>query len=98
MGRPPVVPRRTRARQPVSVKELAHSLPAIAFTTLGWREGSNETLSGRFAAVRVRHAGGNTGNARLRPGQWLLIEWPADDVDPLKYYLSNLPADTALAH
>jgi SRSO17 transposase len=82
----------------VSVKELAHSLPATAFTTLGWREGSNETLSGRFAAVRVRHAGGNTGNARLRPGQWLLIEWPADDVDPLKYYLSNLPADTALAH
>ncbi len=97
MGRPPVVPRRTRARQPVSVKELAHSLPATAFTTRSWREGSNETLSGRFAAVRVRYAGGNTGKARLRPEQWLLIEWPADDVDPLKYYLSNLPADTALA-
>ncbi|MFC0695920.1 IS701 family transposase, partial [Paraburkholderia humisilvae] len=97
MGRPPVVPRRTPSRQPVNVKELAHSLPASAFTTLSWREGSNETLSGRFAAVRVRHAGGNTGKARLRPGQWLLIEWPADDVDPLKYYLSNLPADTALA-
>ncbi|RKR31205.1 SRSO17 transposase [Paraburkholderia sp. BL17N1] len=96
MGRPPVVPRRTRARQPVNVKDLAHSLPATAFTTLSWREGSNETLSGRFAAVRVRHAGGNTGKARLRPEQWLLIEWPAGDADPLKYYLSNLPADTAL--
>jgi SRSO17 transposase len=96
MGRPPVVPRRTRARQPVSVKELAHSLPATAFTTLSWREGSNETLSGRFAAVCVRHAGGNTGKARLRPEQWLLIEWPASDADPLKYYLSKLPADTAL--
>lgn len=74
MGRPPVVPCHTRARQPVSVKELAHSLPATAFTTLSWREGSNETLSGRFAAVRVRHAGGNTGKARPRPEQWLLIE------------------------
>lgn len=97
MGRPPVVPRRTPSRQPVNVKELAHSLLASAFTTLSWREGSSETLSGRFAAVRVRHAGGNTGKARLRPEQWLLIEWPADDPDPLKYYLSNLPADTALA-
>ena len=96
MGRAPVLPRRTRARQPVNVKDLAHSLPATAFTTLSWREGSNETLSGRFAAVRVRHAGGNTGKARLRPEQWLLIEWPASDADPLKYYLSNLPADTAL--
>ncbi len=97
MGRPPVVPRRTPSRQPVNVRELAHSLSADAFTTLSWREGSNETLSRRFAAVRARHAGGNTGKARLRPEQWLLIEWPADDADPLKYYPSNLPADTALA-
>jgi hypothetical protein len=36
----------------------------------------DETLSGRFAAVRVRHAGGNSGKARLRPEQWLLVVWP----------------------
>lgn len=95
-GRPPLVPRRTRVRQPVSVKDLAHALPPSAFQTISWREGSNETLSGRFAAVRVRHAGGNIGRARLHPEQWLLIEWPAGDADPLKYYLSTLPDDIAL--
>jgi SRSO17 transposase len=96
IGRPPVMPRRTRNRQPISVKDLAHSLPSTAFQTISWREGSNETLSGRFAAVRVRHAGGNSGKARLRPEQWLLIEWPAGDADPLKYFLSTLPAEIAL--
>jgi SRSO17 transposase len=95
-GRPPVMPRRTAARQPVSVKTLAHALPANAFHTISWRQGTNEVLSGRFAAVRVRHAGGNTGKARLRPEQWLLIEWPAGDADPLKYYLATLPEDIAL--
>jgi SRSO17 transposase len=96
MGRPPVVPRRTPARQPVSVKDLAHALPTSAFQIISWRQGTNEMLSGRFAAVRVRHAGGNIGKARLHPEQWLLIEWPAGDADPLKYYLSTLPDDIAL--
>jgi SRSO17 transposase len=96
MGRPAVVPRRTRTRQPVSVKALAQALPASAFQTISWRQGANEILSGRFAAVRVRHAGGNIGKARLHPTQWLLIEWPAGDAEPLKYYLSSLPEDIAV--
>jgi SRSO17 transposase len=95
-GRPPVVPRRTRARQPHSVKALAEGLPISAFQTISWREGTNATLSGRFAAVRVRHAGGNAGRARLQSEQWLLIEWPLGDAEPLKYYLSNLPTQTAI--
>ena len=95
-GRPPVMPRRTARRQPVSVKALAKSLPSQAFQVISWREGTNETLSGRFAAVRVRHAGGNAGKARLRPEQWLLIEWPADQAEPSKYCLSTLPASTPL--
>jgi SRSO17 transposase len=96
MGRPPVMPRRMRRRQPLSAKALAQQLPTSAFHTVSWREGTNATLTGRFAAVRVRHAGGNTGRARLHPEQWLLIEWPAGDAEPLKYFLSNLPADTAI--
>jgi SRSO17 transposase len=95
-GRPPLMPRRTRTRQPVSVKALAMALPRSAFHTISWREGSNEPLSGRFAAVRVRHAGGNSGRARLRLQEWLLIEWPAGDEEPLKYYLSTLPEGTPL--
>lgn len=95
-GRPPVMPRRTPRRQPMSVKALAQQLPASAWQTISWREGTNETLSSRFAAVRARHAGGNAGRARLHPEQWLLIEWPAGDAQPLKYFLSNLSADTAI--
>jgi SRSO17 transposase len=95
-GRPPLMPRRTASRQPVSVKALAQALPDSAFQTISWREGTNETLSSRFAAVRVRHAGGNAGRARLHPEQWLLIEWPAGDAEPLKYFLSNLPAEAAI--
>ena len=96
MGRPPVMPRRTASRQPMSVKALALSLPAQAFHTVSWREGTNEPLSGRFAALRARHAGGNTGKARLRPLQWLLIEWPADQAEPSKYVMSTLPETTPI--
>src|SRR5471032_2144488 len=96
MGRPPVVPRRTARLQPMSVKALALSLPEQEFQTITWREGTNEPLTGRFAALRVRHAGGNAGKARLRPLQWLLIEWPADQEEPRKYVLSTLPEDTPI--
>jgi SRSO17 transposase len=95
-GRRPVMPQRTAQLQPLSVKALALSLPTQAFRTISWREGTNEPLSGRFAAVRVRHAGGNAGKARLRPLQWLLIEWPAGDAEPSKYVLSTLPEDTPI--
>jgi SRSO17 transposase len=95
-GRPASVPRRTPRRQPLSVKALAQSLPASAFQSISWREGTNETLSGRFAVARVRHAGGNLGRARLRPQQWLLIEWPENESEPTKYWLSTLPEHTAL--
>lgn len=95
-GRPPLMPRRSASRQPLSVKALAQQLPASAWQNISWREGTNETLSSRFAAVRVRHAGGNAGRARLHPEQWLLIEWPAGAAEPLKYFLSNLSADTAI--
>lgn len=96
-GCPPVTPRRTPELQPVSVKALALSLPASAFKTITWRAGTNAPLSGRFAALRVRHAGGNTGKARLRPQQWLLIEWPKDQAEPCKYILSTLAEDTPIA-
>lgn len=72
MGRPPVMSRRTASRQPMSVKALALSLPSRAFQNISWREGTNDTLNSRFAAVRVRHAGGNTGKACLLPEHFSL--------------------------
>ncbi|APW39571.1 hypothetical protein RD110_22095 [Rhodoferax koreense] len=96
-GRPLVLPRRTPELQPVSVKALTMSLPARTFKTIIRRECTNARLSGRFAALRVRHAGGNAGKARLRPLQWLLIEWHKDQAEPCKYILSTLPEDMPIA-
>ena len=80
----------------MSVKALAQSLPSSAFQTISWREGTNETLSGRFAAVRVRHAGGNIGKARLRPSSGCSSSGPRRDAEPTKYWLSTLPEDMPL--
>jgi len=93
---PAVVAECTPDYQPVSVKTLALTLPAQAFATVTWRQGSNAPLTARFAAVRVRHAGSKAEHKRLRPEQWLLIEWPEQDTEPLKYYLSTLPEDASL--
>ena len=37
------------------------------FHTISWREGTNERLKGRVAALTVSCAGGNVGKARLLP-------------------------------
>ena len=55
-GRPPSRMRRDGGRIPVSAKTLARGLPEEAWRIVLWREGSNEILSSRFAAVRIRPA------------------------------------------
>jgi SRSO17 transposase len=78
--------------QPVSVKELALALPASAWRTVTWREGAAEALSSRFARVRVRAAHRDE-LSDCRPEEWLLIEWPKDEKEPIKYWFSTLPKD-----
>lgn len=63
---------------------------------MAWREGTNATLQSRFAAVRVRTSHRDEARDTPRPQEWLLIEWPEGDAQPLKYFLSSLPADTPL--
>jgi hypothetical protein len=58
-------------------------------------------MHSRFLALRVRPA-----NVKLRrqahkhsaklPVRWLLCEWPSGKDEPVKYWISNLPADTPL--
>jgi len=96
IGRPPTRWRRGAGAKPVSVKELAESLPARRWRTVEWREGTNTKLSSRFAALRVRAAHRDEGPRALRHEQWLLIEWPGSQTEPTKYWLSTLPVDTAL--
>ena len=92
-GRKPTRLRRDETQAPVSVKALALSLKPQAFRKLTWREGTNTKLSSRFAAVRVRPAHRDTLRATPREQEWLLIEWPKDEPEPTKYFLSTLPAD-----
>ena len=95
-GRPPIRLRRSPEHQPVPVKDLAMGLPARAWRTVTWREGSRAALASRFAAVRVRPAHRDTLRSAPWPEEWLLIEWPEGTAEPAKYWLSNLPPRTAL--
>src|SRR5258708_12137242 len=67
-------------------------LPKRGWRTIKWREGSADWLSSRFARVRV-----GVGHNRLVPEklsqEWLLIEWPEDEAEPTKYWLSTLPSN-----
>jgi SRSO17 transposase len=95
-GRRPTRLRRDAENQPVTLKALALSLPAQDWRKVTWREGTQGKLSSRFAAVRVRPAHRDTERSEPWPEEWLLIEWPAGDAEPAKYWFSNLPRRTAL--
>jgi SRSO17 transposase len=89
-GRQPKLIRRDDKHQPLSVKQLALGLPKQAWRTISWREGSCEKLSSRFARVRVCAAHRDYKLTSSRPEEWLLIEWPEDENEPTKYWLSTL--------
>jgi SRSO17 transposase len=95
-GRPPKLLRRDPEHQPVSVKQLALSLPAGHWKTVTWRQGVKQKLRSRFAAIRVRPAHGDYWRSEPHAGEWLLMEWPKAEEPPTKYWFSTLPADTSL--
>jgi SRSO17 transposase len=94
-GRPPKLLRRDGKHKPASVKKLALALPKGAWRTITWREATGEKLSSRFARVRARVAHRDYWLADSRPEEWLLIEWPDGEKEPIKYWLSTLPEDVA---
>jgi SRSO17 transposase len=96
MGRPPRLLQRTTDHQPVSVKQLAMSLPSTAFREITWRGGTDRKLRSRFTAARVRPAHRDYWKAEPHAEEWLLIEWPRGDAEPSKYWISTLPPDTSL--
>ena len=68
---------------------------------VSWRRGTKGRLTARFAALRVRVADGPTqrirdmGNQHL-PGEEVWLVGEHRSTGERKYYLSNLPADTAI--
>jgi len=93
-GRPPAA---RYPDKPVSLRALALAAGTAQAHTVGWREGARGPLASRFIALRVRPANDaqRQDDGEL-PERWLLAEWPAHKDEPVKYWLSNLPADTPL--
>ncbi len=93
-GRPPT----TRyPNKPVSLKHLVLAAGREHVHTVRWREGDRGPLASQFVAIRVRPANNaQRGGDGALPERWLLAEWPQGTAEPIKYWLSNLPADTPI--
>ena len=91
-------PGTTRYREkPVSLKDLALAAGREHVHTIGWREGDRGPLASQFVAIRVRPANdAQRDEAGVLPERWLLAEWPDGKDEPVKYWLSNLPADAPI--
>jgi SRSO17 transposase len=94
-GRPP----KARYPEPPSnLRALVLAAGPNAARPVTWREGDRGPLTSRFACLRVRPANdAQRDEDGVLPERWLLAEWPLGRDEPVKYWLSNLPADTRLA-
>lgn len=95
-GRPAHLLRRDPHHQPLSVKEMALCLTPGDLRRINWREGTRGAMHSRFACLRVRIAHRDYWRSQPHPEQWLLIEWPKEEKEPTKYWLSNLPESIPL--
>ncbi len=94
-GRPPV-PR--NPEKPVNLKHLVLAAGREHVRTVDWREGDRGRLASEFIAIRVRPANDTQRDEHgVLPERWLIAEWPEHKTEPVKYWLSNLPADTPLS-
>jgi SRSO17 transposase len=101
-GRPPVPRYRD---DPGNLRSLALSVGRGGLRQVTWRYGSRRTkgnptakMRSRFMAIRVRPANRDIprGDGGELPTCWLLAEWPPGADEPTDYWLSTLPAATAL--
>jgi SRSO17 transposase len=89
-----VVGRRRAGEPTLRAEALLDGLPASAWRTLRWRQGSTGWLRGRFAAVRCWRV---TSDGRRHLG-WLIGEREASGQERRrKYYWSNFGPDESLA-
>ncbi|WP_406486491.1 IS701 family transposase [Streptomyces sp. NBC_01563] len=89
------------------VKSLVIAAGKSSARPVQWREGSRpgsgrsgrKRMYSRFVALRIRPAGREIRKATAGtelPVRWLLAEWPADQDEPVQFWLSNLPETTPL--
>ncbi|MFE5591213.1 transposase [Streptomyces sp. NPDC056549] len=93
--------------KPRSVKQLVIAAGRESAKPVQWREGSRpgkgrngfKRMYLRFVRLRILPAGREVRQAAESPRLsecWLLAEWPADEPQPVQFWLSDLPAGTPL--
>lgn len=73
----------------LSLKAVAQSLPAGAWKPVSWRQGVRGEMKSRFALLKVRTKDGYDEDDPEDEVEQLLIEWPEDEAEPTRYWLST---------
>ena len=98
-GEPAPVRRGFRAKrgpllsdEPKNLLSIARELPASAWKTVTWRQGTKGPQRARFARLPVWAAHGwKQGPQPERVEEIALIEWPSGEHAPTRYWLARLP-------
>ena len=91
VGRPRRSPPREALARPQSLEGVARQLPASAWRRVTWRQGSRGAQCSRFVMLKVWAAHGWQQQVHLlRVMEWLLVEWPQGEPEPIKYWLAQL--------
>ncbi|MFJ9854843.1 IS701 family transposase [Streptomyces sp. NPDC101150] len=92
LGPRPLPRYRTR---PLSLREHVMTAGRHQGRSLTWRKGSKAAMSSHFVLLRIRLAGRRPKPAAdgTIPLTWLIAQWPEGEEEPVKYWISNLPAD-----
>lgn len=89
-------PSSASAAEPSKLRDLVLAAGADGGAPGDLARGTAAPLSSRLVALRVRPAN-DARTTGVLPESWLLAEWPTGNDEPIKYWLSNLSADTRLA-
>jgi SRSO17 transposase len=90
---------------PVTFKQLVLGAGRGGVRQVTWRRGTRSSTTNRqakmrshFLALRIRPANRDIprNSDGSLPEQWLIAEWPPDQPEPVKYWLSNMDARTPL--
>lgn len=101
-GRPP---KPAYPDPPVTFKDLVLRAGRGAVRPVTWRRGTRTSPGNRhaqmrssFLAIRIRPANRDIprGEDGTLPEQWLIAEWPPDQPEPVRYWLSNMDIRTPL--
>jgi SRSO17 transposase len=83
-------------REPETIAELIARIGEHHAQTVAFRDGPDgKPVTSRFVFVTVRAAHDWRTATRLRREELLIAEWPSGADEPIDYWLTNLPADTA---